>query len=254
MKASEKPNESLVLPGVNTLLALSWQIFKKEPYTFLGFSGWLFVPIVLNLLANIVLPTQFDALADTAFSIVAYGILSIWVVVAMTITTRQIVTQKTNDSIAISRLAWQFLIPYLLATILTSFLNLVGFALLVVPGILFYVWYAFAPTIILIEGGGFIEAFHKSKALVKGRFGAIFWRLVVGNLAIGLAYLLLFLLLTSLYLTSSDLGLEAYLNSPVSLVDQIITAAIDVAILPMFVIYSTVLYLETKKEPRTQPI
>lgn len=250
MKASEKINEVSALPGVSSLLAHSWQIFKKEPYLFLGFSGWLFVPIVLNLLANIVLPAQFDALADTAFSVVAYGILSVWVVVAVTITTRQIITNKTNDSIAISQLAWQLLLPFLLASILTSFLNLVGFTLLVIPGVLFYVWYAFAPITILIEGGGFIEAFHKSKALSKGRFGSILWRLIGGNLAIGLAYLLLFLLLTSLYLTSSNLGLEAYLNSPVTLVDQIITAAVDVAVLPMFVIYSTILYLAAKVEPR----
>lgn len=247
MRASEKINEFPKLPGVSSLLAQSWQIYKKEPYLFLGFSAWLFVPIILNLLIGLILPAQFDALTDTIFSIIAYGILSIWIAVAITISTRQIITNKQNDSILISKLSWQLLIPYLLATILTSFLNLVGFSLLIIPGILFYVWYAFAPIIVLIEGGGFIDAFHKSKSLVKGRFGTILWRLFGGNLTIGSAYILILMLLIGSYISSAGLGLEDYINSPVSIVDQIITAIVDVAILPMLIIYSTVLYLEAKK-------
>ncbi len=247
MTVSEKISEPKILPGVASLLAQSWKIFKQEPYTFLGFSGWLLVPVVLNLLAGLALPTQFDALSDMMFSMVAYSILSIWAIVAMIITTRQIVTGKKNDSLVISKLAWQVLIPYLLASILTSFLNLVGFMLLVVPGIIFWIWYAFAPTIILIEGGGFMAAFHQSKALVRGRFWPMLWRQFGGNAYIFLAYLFLTLCLTGLYLGLSGIGIEAYVNAPVTIVDQVISAALDVALLPLFVIYSTVLYLEAKK-------
>jgi len=53
-----------------------------------------------------------------------------------------------------------------------------GLFALLIPGILFTIWFAFAPIIVILEGRGGIEALKRSKALTKG----FFWR----NLAIAL--------------------------------------------------------------------
>jgi hypothetical protein len=247
MTASEKTNKTDRLPGVGALLGQSWKIFSQDPYIFLGFSGWLLIPIVLNLLASLVLPSQFDALSDTIFSIIVYGLLSVWATVAMIITTRQILTNKKNDSVAISKLAWRLLIPYLLTSILTAGLNLIGYMLAIIPGVIFWIWYAFAPMIVLIEGSGFIEAFHQSKALVRGRFMPILWRQLGGNCVLLIVYLVMYVLLAGSYVALSGINLEAYLNAPVTIIDVIIASGLDVILLPIFIIYSTSLYLEVKK-------
>lgn len=246
MKASEKKLE-YTLPGVGSLLRESYEILKKDPYVFFGYSAWLLVPIALNLLFSLALPESLDALADAAFSLLAYTILGLWAVVCITLQTKKIIAREKTDSVQVSQRGWQLLIPFLLAVILLSVLKIVGLALAIIPGILFWIWYAFAPTIIVLEGGGFVQAFQQSKQLVKGRFSAFLWRQAAGNLVIALAYLAIYFVLISAYLGNSGLDVMTYLEAPVSLTEEIINAALEVLFLPIFTIYGTILYLEAKK-------
>jgi hypothetical protein len=54
-----------------------------------------------------------------------------------------------------------------------------GFILLIIPGIIFGVWYCFSLFILINEKTGILESMRRSKALVKGRFWAVFGRLIV---------------------------------------------------------------------------
>lgn len=247
MKASEKTKPSQALPGVVAILSESWEVLKKDPYVFFGYSAWLLIPIALNLLFSLALPESLDALSDAAFSLIAYTILGLWAVVCITLQTKKIITHEKTDSTQISQRGWQLIIPFLLAVILVSLLKIVGLALAIIPGILFWIWYAFAPIIVVLEGGGFIQAFKQSKQMVKGRFGALLWRQAAGNLVIALAYLAIYFILVSAYLGNSGMDVMTYLEAPVSLTEEIINAVLEVIFLPIFTIYGTILYLEAKK-------
>lgn len=51
---------------------------------------------------------------------------------------------------------------------------IVGLAILVVPGVLFYIWFGLAGAIVEIERSGVRAAFRRSRQLVRGRFWLVF--------------------------------------------------------------------------------
>jgi hypothetical protein len=73
---------------------------------------------------------------------------------------------------------WIFL---LLSIVLTLAYGL-GFILLIVPGFLFVVWFAFSKFIMIEKGIGIKESLLKSKEMAKGNYWKILGRLVVFGL------------------------------------------------------------------------
>lgn len=74
-----------------------------------------------------------------------------------------------------SKIFWSFL----WVSILSGIVIAVGFVLLIIPGILFMVWYAFAAYVLVFEGQRGWSALKRSKKLVKGYWWAILGRLIV---------------------------------------------------------------------------
>ena len=68
---------------------------------------------------------------------------------------------------------------------------LFGFVLLIVPGLLFVVWFAFAKFINLEKGSGIKESLAKSKELVKGIYWKILGRLIIFGLFVAFVEIIL---------------------------------------------------------------
>jgi hypothetical protein len=80
---------------------------------------------------------------------------------------------------------YRFVLPKLgalvLAGILVALVTTVGFLLLIVPGIIFALWYALTAQCVVVEGVGASEGMRRSKQLVSGNLGKVFLvSLVVG--------------------------------------------------------------------------
>ncbi len=73
--------------------------------------------------------------------------------------------------------AYGFILPKLLtiiwAGIVVGFVVMLGFFLLIVPGIIFTVWYALTIQIVVIEGRGATDAMRRSKELTSGNRGKV---------------------------------------------------------------------------------
>lgn len=78
--------------------------------------------------------------------------------------------------------AWKNLWRFSLLAILTFFIVMGGLILLIIPGIIFGVWYSFSRFIFIEKSSDIKESLFKSKALVSGRFWKIFGRLFVFGL------------------------------------------------------------------------
>jgi hypothetical protein len=63
-----------------------------------------------------------------------------------------------------------------LVGLLTGLAIMGGFILLIIPGIIFLVWFALSSYVYVYEGIGGTEALKRSKYYVSGRWGAVFWR------------------------------------------------------------------------------
>lgn len=88
------------------------------------------------------------------------------------------------------RRGWYKIISYLWVTILVGVITFAGFLLLVVPGIIFAVWYSLALYILVAEDLRGMKALSRSKQLVRGYWWSVLWRFIVVFLIVMVAIIL----------------------------------------------------------------
>ncbi|MBC7820753.1 MAG: hypothetical protein IAG10_28035 [Planctomycetaceae bacterium] len=64
--------------------------------------------------------------------------------------------------------------PLIGTSILVGLVLFAGLLLLVIPGIIFFLWYALATQIVVVEGISGVDAMKRSKELMKGNMGSMF--------------------------------------------------------------------------------
>ena len=121
-----------------------------------------------------------------------------------------------------------------MANLLSGLLIALGSILLIVPGVIFAVWFYFSAQVVLYENLGGRAALSRSKTLVKGHF---WW--LLKNLAIYTGLSLLLNLLLSYFLGSSPLpkDLQNLIHTPFSMV----SASVGI-------VYSFLLYRDLVKQ------
>lgn len=101
------------------------------------------------------------------------------------------------------REALRFVLSYIFIALLTALAVFGGFILLVIPGIIFMVWFSFAPYVLINEEKRGTEALSRSRELVRGRF----WQVALRLLVIGAILVLLSLLNVIVPVLGSLVGL-----------------------------------------------
>jgi hypothetical protein len=133
-----------------------------------------------------------------------------------------------------------------------------GYILLIIPGIIFTVWYSFASYINVLEGNdnkGF-DALQSSKGLVQGRWFKTMWRLILPYLAIYLPVAIIGMIIMggiALILGSANYSEDVAMMilNPVSMLLDIIY----LFLMPLFIIFPVILYNSlkaTKQAPAVQ--
>jgi hypothetical protein len=88
----------------------------------------------------------------------------------------------TNEELGIKdslKQGWHRILSFMWIYNLTGFIITGGFLLLIVPGVIFLVWFAFAQFILASEGERGMNALLKSKEYVRGKWFDVFLRLFV---------------------------------------------------------------------------
>jgi hypothetical protein len=124
--------------------------------------------------------------------IIAIIVLSLFAHSGMYVVLRDIDTPHTFSSAF--HAGKKYIGKYIWTSIVTGIMLLIGFVLLIIPGIVFFVWYALATPIVFVENLNGWKALQRSKALVQGRWWRVFGRLlaliVIGWLVAFIASLL----------------------------------------------------------------
>lgn len=225
-------NHSQKLTPLGDLFKKTWDLFTKGFWKLLAIAaiGWglALIPVVL-LITGVVsflalqgasVPSNFpgaDSLLNQAnllsglggLSIALLGIgliifaagsalVGVWTNVAQVIAVRDI---KEGISIkSCFREGWHKLLSYFWVAILTSLAVLAGFVLLIVPGIIFWVWFAFAYFVLVCEEIKGVEALKRSKKLVEG-----YWWPALGRLALIILLVLIVQIFISVFPLISNL-------------------------------------------------
>lgn len=106
-------------------------------------------------------------------------ILGMWVQAALYQAVHQAGQAKPLPMRQLYRLAWGKWPQLFLASLLMGLAIVFGLIFLVVPGIIFAVWFALSPYVVIVEGERADQALRKSKSLVSGSFLAVAGRLLV---------------------------------------------------------------------------
>ena len=156
---------------------------------------------------------------------------------------------KKVDHDALSTASLRRIQPLLVVAFLQGLIIIGGFLLFVVPSVIFWVWYALAQVATGLDDRPVIESLTYSRSLVTNRFFLVLWRLIAGPLVIGLLYAFASgaLLLALSTLVQTDLSIVFSDHPPlwVSLIQSII----DIFFVPLFIIYSVLLYQNLKSHP-----
>ncbi|TAL18994.1 hypothetical protein EPN90_05025 [Patescibacteria group bacterium] len=150
--------------------------------------------------------------------------------------------------------------PMAATLILVTALIFLGGMAFLVPGVIFWTWFAFAPVAVATGDAGVKKSFGLSRELVAGKFFSVLWRLAAPMIFFFLLQLVM-LLLTTLLLQGAVRGVWSIeilvAGAPLwfLLLLSLIMEVIRTAVLPLFVFSATMLYLalsDAKPEP-TKP-
>jgi len=86
------------------------------------------------------------------------------------------------------------IVPVILTVILLTLIVVGGFILLIIPGIVFLVWFTFVTQVVIFEDKSGMQALKQSREYVRNRWWGVFGRLILAGLVLmglGLAFSIL---------------------------------------------------------------
>jgi hypothetical protein len=133
-----------------------------------------------------------------------FVVVSFWINAGGILAVSKVVAGEKPSVKKIYADAWKKLWPFSLLLVVLGIAIGLGFLLLIIPGVLFLVWFVFAEFELMLKGSGVKAAMMNSKTLVKGRFWKILGRIVVFGL---------FQLLLQIFFSIAPFGVGSIISS-----------------------------------------
>jgi hypothetical protein len=196
------------LSGPISLIKQSFQIFfeKKNLVYFLKIYAILIPFSIFSLYQNSLININTTNLGLNEVSLLlskygwllgvgviinlAYLVVSFWVSASGVVAVSGALTGTSMPVREVFSSAWKRLWPFSLLSILMGLIIGLGFILLIIPGIIFMVWFHFSSFELITKGKGIKDSLSGSKNLVAGKFWAVLGRLIVLGLLSALAGLI----------------------------------------------------------------
>lgn len=189
--ATISPSPSLI--GIKELLRRSIYLFKNNVRLFFGVAGIL-IPVrigagvALYIVANIVyhrIEAGFLSLFEVLIIFLGLFLTLVCLVVytwfrgSLTIAVREIGSEKAITIKEVLKDGWRIKWSFLLVTILFGLAVIGGAALLIIPGIIFFIWYLFYPYVLVCENLRGRAVLSRSRELVRGYWWGVTIRVLL---------------------------------------------------------------------------
>lgn len=197
------------------------------------FLSILLIPIIVSFLTALFAPNKATGVMVTSESIVYVVLMLIYVVLNILMTVALILALKDNSITAKEayRRAMPYFWRYIGLSLLMSIILMVGFILLIIPGIILSVWFVFATFVLVLENGAIVDSLKKSREYVRGKWWAIFGRLIAMSVFIILLGMLISMITVFL---------------PNHAITEAFVTALTVLLAPIAMAYMYLLYNEVK--------
>ncbi|MBI2436358.1 MAG: hypothetical protein HYV41_01265 [Candidatus Magasanikbacteria bacterium] len=235
------------------IIKKSIDLYKENFKLFLSYSLLLMVPSLIISIGGITSAFLFAGLNNlgVAFALflvlaISMGLFSIWVGMSFikVIVMRYVGTEAQSIQSNLGSTV-RLILPSLWVSILTGLAVMGGMILLIIPGIIFAVWFGFGMYALVLENKRGTDALKYSKSLVSGRWFGVFWRLV--------APVLVFIIIVGIaqWIVGIPFGssLQSETATAGTFVYIILSSILSLLITPLTTIAPTILYQELKKTP-----
>ncbi|MEX0877991.1 MAG: hypothetical protein WDZ40_04010 [Candidatus Spechtbacterales bacterium] len=218
------------------ILSRSIRTYKERLGTFLGIVSipifWIFI-----ILGALFLVTGKDVVSDDRYAFMA-GIVAILVIIPVFILQQiaLVLAIKNKDEkrvFILYKQAKDYFFKYLGTAILVGLIVFGGLLLLIIPGVIFAVFYGLATTIVVLENAVGMDALRKSKEYIKRDLWGYLSRWAFMIVIFSIFTIFLSLVLGILFISYPETG-------------QNITDLISWLLMPIPIIYTVELYLNLK--------
>lgn len=240
MSSKTSPQPVAPLPSFGALFGETFRIYRRNFFALMGFAGWLVLPLALNVLLRI----TFGDIPEVDTALVILGGLSMAIAVwsyshVVRFAAYVHIHGKPYQQLPEIR---KVLLPVFLTFAIYALVVGIG-AVLIVPGILFAIWFAFAPVIAALGERGTLMALGESRELVRGRFFRMLGRIWGMDVLFAIAYLALVICIN--LLLGYDLA-HLDVTTPLPVPMDIVLSVFEILAVPFITVYRTLLYLSAK--------
>lgn len=229
------------------LVKASFDLYKKHLQKFLEYAVIIYLPTMVAALAAYLLTLVMDEGRVSYYFIsgallIAASVIAFWFSLAFIRVIANCCQGRASQSTrAEISAALDILWPVILVGLLAGLAVLGGFVLLIVPGIIFSIWFAFVGYAVILDGAKGTAALRASKTLVEGRWWGVLWRLLVPGLV--------YLVISGLIQIPFDTLAAASQSDIVGLISLIVSGLVSLILTPFITAAQVILYLELKKTP-----
>jgi len=134
-------------------------------------------------------------------------------------------------------------------SIVYTLLAILGFILLIVPGVIFSIFYCFAIYAVIFEGHKFEGSFGRSRELVRGYWWAVFGRFMAGGAVVYLSYIIIGGIYAGIaWLLSYAMHFQAQSSKDLfTLMYDLLSIFIGLVVGPLSMIYTYKIYRSLKE-------
>jgi len=157
------------LPKSRAILAEAWLFYKERFLTLLEIIA---IPVLFSALSSLIGKNNFFS---GFIFLILYLIAIAWGSLALIYAIKN--REEKIGFVEAYRYSFKKILSFWWLSLLGGFITLSGFVLLIVPGIIFTVWFSLAIFILVAEDLKGMNALLKSREYVKGKWKDVFWRL-----------------------------------------------------------------------------
>jgi len=184
-----------------------------------------------------------------AICAITLSVISFWISIAFVrVVAKRYQNASVEPTMVELKTASKLILPVAWVSILTGLAVFGGILLVVIPGIIFAIWFSFSYYGASIDGKHGTEAMKYSKHLVQGRWWGTFWRIAAPNVVFSFLY---GIIQSILGLIIRALPLSVDVNA---IILASISAVISILVIPLTTSALTILYIEMKNNPVTMDI
>lgn len=228
------------------ILRAAARLYRAQAPLYVGYASWLLLAYAAFVLASFIADPAIQAVVVFVVQI-ADALLWMWVGILITLITLDLLAGKAPDTAKLPRAAWLLIWPFAWVSLLQGVVTLGGFLLLIIPGLVFAAWFAYAQQALLVDGKRGLEALSHSRELCRGRFFTVVWNLIAGPGLVAILYLLALSAAFALIASTTNVPIDMLVGEQPPLWADMIATVSEIFLMPLFYLYWTLSYQELKK-------